>query len=110
MKRNEVLRYPLADTGSESPAMTVRLHRTPSGYWRFDVRYNHQIVEENSHEKKIACIPKELFQGTALSCQVNRRPTVPDARNGCQRNGFPKMNAANGRSNGLNVSLADAGS
>ena len=25
------------------PVMTVRLHRTPSGYWRFDVRYNHQI-------------------------------------------------------------------
>ena len=45
MKRNEVLRYPLADIGPESPVMTVRLHRTPSGYWRFDVRYNHQIVE-----------------------------------------------------------------
>ena len=43
MKRNEVLRYPLADIGPESPVMTVRLHRTPSGYWRFDVRYNHQI-------------------------------------------------------------------
>ena len=43
MKNNEVLRYPLADIGPESPVMTVRLHRTPSGYWRFDVRYNHQI-------------------------------------------------------------------
>lgn len=43
MKRNEVLRYPLADIGSESPAMTVYLHRTPSGYWRFNVKHNHQI-------------------------------------------------------------------
>lgn len=43
MKRNEVLRYPLADIGSESPAMTVYLHRTPSGYWRFNVEHNHQI-------------------------------------------------------------------
>ena len=43
MKRNEVLRYPLADIGPESPVMTVYLHRTPSGYWRFGVRYNHQI-------------------------------------------------------------------
>ena len=43
MKNNEVLRYPLADIGPESPVMTVRLHRIPSGYWRFDVRYNHQI-------------------------------------------------------------------
>ena len=43
MKRNEVLRYPLADIGPESPVMTVHLHRTPSGYWSFGVRYNHQI-------------------------------------------------------------------
>ena len=43
MKRNEVLRYPLADIGPESPVMTVYLHRTLSGYWRFGVRYNHQI-------------------------------------------------------------------
>ena len=43
MKNNEVLRYPLADIGPESPVMTVNLHRTPSGYWRFGVRYNHQI-------------------------------------------------------------------
>jgi len=43
MKRNEVLRYPLADIGSESPVMTVYLHRTLSGYWRFNVEYNHQI-------------------------------------------------------------------
>ena len=43
MKNNEVLRYPLADIGPESPVMTVYLHRTLSGYWSFGVRYNHQI-------------------------------------------------------------------
>lgn len=43
MKRSEVLRYPLADIGPESPVMTIYLYRTPSGYWRFGVRYNHQI-------------------------------------------------------------------
>ena len=43
MKRSEVLRYPLADIGPESPVMTVHLQRTPSGYWSFGVRYNHQI-------------------------------------------------------------------
>ena len=43
MKRNEVLRYPLADIGPESPVMTVYLHRTPSGYWRFKVKYDPQI-------------------------------------------------------------------
>ena len=43
MKRNEDLRYPLADIGPESPVMTVHLHRTPSGYWSFRVQYNHQI-------------------------------------------------------------------
>lgn len=43
MKRNEDLRYPLADIGPESPVMTVHLHRTSSGYWSFSVQYNHQI-------------------------------------------------------------------
>ena len=43
MKNDKVLRYPLADIGPESLVMTVYLHRTPSGYWRFGVRYNHQI-------------------------------------------------------------------
>ena len=43
MKKDEVLRYPLADIGPESPEMTVHLHRTPSGYWRFGVRCNRQI-------------------------------------------------------------------
>ena len=43
MKNDKVLRYPLADIGPESPEMTVHLHRTPSGYWRFGVRCNRQI-------------------------------------------------------------------
>ena len=43
MKRSEVLRYPLADIGPESPVMTVYLQRTPSGYWQFRVQHNLQI-------------------------------------------------------------------
>ena len=43
MKNNEVLRYPLADIGPESPVMTVNLHRTTDGYWRFNVECNLQI-------------------------------------------------------------------
>ncbi len=43
MKNDEVLRYPLADIGPESPVMTVHLHRTSAGYWRFNVKYNLQI-------------------------------------------------------------------
>jgi len=43
MKNNEVLRYPLADIGPESPMMTVHLYRTSAGYWRFYVECNHQI-------------------------------------------------------------------
>ena len=43
MKNNEVLRYPLADIGPESPMMTVHLHRSSAGYWRFKVQHNLQI-------------------------------------------------------------------
>ncbi len=41
--KNEVLRYPLADIGPESPVMTVNLHRTSAGYWQFKVEHNLQI-------------------------------------------------------------------
>lgn len=43
MKNNEVLRYPLADIGPESPVITVNLHRSSAGYWRFKVQHNLQI-------------------------------------------------------------------
>ena len=43
MKNNEVLHYPLADIGPESPEMTVHLHRTPAGYWQFRLEHNIQI-------------------------------------------------------------------
>ena len=80
MKNNEVLRYPLADIGPESPVMTVRLHRTPSGYWRFDVRYNHQIdiadrlfnslAEHAGLEEKDMC----LYGCSALFCRGQHFP------------------------------------
>ena len=94
MKRNEVLRYPLADIGPESPVMTVHLHRTPSGYWSFGVRYNHQIdvadrlfnslaeqagLEEkamrlfNSIPRKRRCYPC-LLSCSALFCRGEHFP------------------------------------
>ena len=43
MKRNEVLRYQLADVGPEPPVMSVHLHCTRAGYWRFRVSRNAPI-------------------------------------------------------------------
>ena len=94
MKNNEVLRYPLADIGPESPVMTVRLHRIPSGYWRFYVRYNHQIdiadrlfnslVEHAGLEEKVMSlfnrIPRKgrcypcLYGCSALFCSGQHFP------------------------------------
>ena len=85
MKRNEVLRYPLADIGPESPVMTVNLHRTTAGYWRFNVECNLQIdiadrlfdslAEHAGLEEKAMslfnCIPRKgRFHPCLLSCSA----------------------------------------
>jgi len=43
MKKNETLNYPLADFKPDPPAMTVHLHRTPTGYWAYRLGRNLQI-------------------------------------------------------------------
>ena len=94
MKNDKVLRYPLADIGTESPMMTVHLHQTSTGYWQFRVQHNLQIdiadrlfnsladsagLEEkvmglfNSIPRKRRCYPC-LWSCSALFCRGEHFP------------------------------------